>query len=199
MRRFEFRFLNFSCLLLAPETLTIYIIRHHQLRYHMYADDTQLYISISPLCAAPEAKVLPRIEHCFEDINCWTAHNQLKLNNEKTEVIICGRKHDIKHINIPTIDIGGCDIPVCNSAVRNLGVMTDPEVSMARHINRLCQSLHYHLCNIGKIRCYLSRSSTEQLIHSLVSGRLDYGNALLYGVPPIQINRLQKFRTLRHG
>ena len=46
------------------------IIRHHQRGYHMYADDTQLYISISPLCSAPEAEVLPHIQHCFEDINC---------------------------------------------------------------------------------------------------------------------------------
>ncbi len=70
----------------------------------MYADDTQLYISISHLCSAPEAEVLPRIRHCFEDINCWMGHNQLKLNNERAEVIICGRKQDIKHINITTND-----------------------------------------------------------------------------------------------
>ncbi len=114
---------------------------------------------------------------------------------KKTDVIICGRKRDIKHINIPTIDIGGCENPGCNSAVRNLGVMTDPELSMASHISRLFQSLHYHLRNIGKIRCYLSRSSTEQLIHSWVSCRLDYGNALLYGVPSIQLNRLQKIQN----
>ncbi len=65
--------------------------------------------------------------------------------------------------------------------------MTDPELSMASHISRLCQSLHYHLRNIGKIGCYLSRSSTEQLIHSLVSCRLDYVNALIYRVPSIQL------------
>ncbi len=38
-------------------------------------------------------------------------------------------------------------------------------------------------------------SSTEQLIHSLVSCRLDYGNALLYGVPSIQLNRLQTIQN----
>ncbi len=76
---------------LGPILFTLYmsplgdIIRRHQRGYHMYADDTQLYISISRLCSGTEAEVLPRIQHCFEDINCWTAHNQLKLNNEKPE------------------------------------------------------------------------------------------------------------------
>ena len=186
---------------LGPILFTLYmsplgdIIRRHQRGYHMYADDTQLYISISRLCSGTEAEVLPRIQHCFEDINCWTAHNQLKLNNEKTEVIICGRKQDMKHINIPTIDIGGCDIPVCNSAVRNLGVMTDPELSMASHINRLCQSLHYHLRNIENNPLLL-----VQVIHGAIDPfigilSLGHGNALLYGVPSTQPNRLQKVQN----
>ncbi len=76
-----------------------------------------------------------------------------------------------------------------------LGVITDSELSMASHINHLCQSLHYHLRHIGKIRCYLSRSSTEQLVHSLVSCRLDYGSALLYEVPSTQLNRLQNVQN----
>ena len=61
--------------------------------------------------------------------------------------------------------VGGWDIPVYNSTVRNLGVMNDPELSMASHINHLCQFLHYHLRNIGEVHCHLSRSSTRQLIN----------------------------------
>ncbi len=43
----------------------------------------KFYVSISSLHVCSAHEVLPRIQHCFEDINCWTAHTQLKLNNEK--------------------------------------------------------------------------------------------------------------------
>ena len=77
--------------------------------------------------------------------------------------------------------------------------MTDPELSMASNINHLCQSLHYHLRNIGEIRCYLSRSSTVQLIHSLVSyliSHVSYGNAFIYGVQSTQLNTQQKIQNI---
>ena len=38
----------------------------------------------------------------------------------------------------------------------------------------------FHLHNIRRIRKYLSRDSTEKLIHAFVSIRLDYCNGLLY-------------------
>ena len=55
----------------------------------------------------------------------------------------------------------------------------------------MCQTCHFHLPNISKIRTYLDRESTEAIIHAFVTTNLDYGNAILYALPKVLLNRLQ--------
>ena len=45
---------------------------------------------------------------------------------------------------------------------------------------------------IRHIRKYLSRSSTETLIHAFILSRLDYCNSLFYGLPKYQLSKLQR-------
>ena len=68
--------------------------------------------------------------------------------------------------------------------------MLDSHFTMDTQINHLCRAIHFHLRNIAAIRDHLTSSGTEQLIHSLVSSRLDYCNSLLYGVPKYKIKYL---------
>ena len=53
------------------------------------------------------------------------------------------------------------------------------------------QVVQFLLTNIGKIRSYLDRESTEAIIHAFVTTNLDYCNAILYGLPKVLLNRLQ--------
>ena len=68
------------------------IIKKYDLLYHLYGDDTQLYISSNTdRCAdLDEAKL--RVERCVEEIDLWMCKNLLKLNQDKTELVVISSK-----------------------------------------------------------------------------------------------------------
>ena len=47
------------------------IIKKHDLLYHLYADDTQLYISFNTDCCADLDEAKLRVERCVEEIDLW--------------------------------------------------------------------------------------------------------------------------------
>ncbi len=62
------------------------VIRRHGINFHSYADDTQLYITMSPDDSGP----VDAIFNCILDIKLWMADNFLQLNQDKTEVLVIG-------------------------------------------------------------------------------------------------------------
>ena len=65
------------------------IIRHHQLMYHIYADDIQIYLPVDPALPGDVVCGMFKISRCVEDINSWMIRNKLKLNPDKTEFFKC--------------------------------------------------------------------------------------------------------------
>ena len=62
------------------------IIRKHGLKFHMYADDCQLYTSFS--MSTNEA--VSSMQMTIDDIRAWYAATMLKLNDDKTEMLVIG-------------------------------------------------------------------------------------------------------------
>ena len=62
---------------------------HSSINYHFYADDTQLYISLSP---ANFSHSVQKLKNCLNDIQNFMFTNKLKLNPDKTEFILIGLK-----------------------------------------------------------------------------------------------------------
>ena len=80
---------------LGPTLFNVYcrplgrIIRKHDISYHMYADDSQLYVDFSP---CDEKTALANLERCIQEVREWLREIFLRLNDKKTEVFILGRK-----------------------------------------------------------------------------------------------------------
>ena len=112
-------------------------------------------------------------------------HDNLTLNDEKTEVLIIGAPQQLEKVVITHIRVGNTNIyPV--PLARNLGSWFVANISMTDHISKTCSSSFYYLYNLRRIRKYLSNKS-----HALVSSRLDYSNSFLYGLPNWSFIKLQ--------
>ena len=109
--------------MLGPKLYCIYtkpvgdIMKKHNLRYHCYADDTHIYLSIKP----DENWVSERsgIEVYMADVGGWMNRNMLKLNQEKRELTVFSSKHRINRVNDLSLTIGGRLLHAVQS-VRNL-------------------------------------------------------------------------------
>ena len=183
----------------GPTLFSIYLIslghilRRHNINYHIYADDIQLYLSFKPN-QADAKNAITRLENCLSDILFWLNSHSLKLNLSKTEFLLFGSRTQLSKVNLSSISFSGCTVNVSQTC-RNLGIMLDYGMSMSNQITNICRSVRYQLRNIGFIRKYLSKSATEKLVHALISSRLDFGNALLYNLPKTQLSKLQKLQN----
>ena len=112
------------------------------------------------------------LESCITDIRSWMLHDNLKLNDEKTELLIIGTPQKLEKVVITHIRVGNTNIhPV--SVARNLDSWLDANLSMTEHISKICSSSFYYLNNLRRIRKYLSKKSAESLIHAFISIRRD--------------------------
>ena len=73
------------------------------------------------------------IEGCVPEIRAWMSSNFLKLNNDKTEVIIFGSAQQLTKIELHVVQIGDSLITVSHN-VRTLGVQFDETRTMESRI-----------------------------------------------------------------
>ena len=166
------------------------IMKSHLPSVHIYADDTQLYISFNPVDYTSAADAVIAIENCIRDVRAWMRDDKLMPSDDKTEFLIIGTERQLSRVSVDKIKIGQAEVsPV--SSVRNLGTWFDSHLDMSTHVTNACASAFYYLYNIRHIRKYLSREYTERLVHAFIASRLDYCNGLLYGAPECPIKKLQ--------
>ena len=134
------------------------------------------------------------IELCIAEIRAWMLLNWLKLNGDKTELLVITAS-SLKHLRpIPSISVEGNNIQAADK-VRNLGATFDRTLSAEAFINTTCKSVWYILRNISRVRNSLTYDTCNTIMQSYVMSRLDYCNALLYGAPKYQLDRLQKVQN----
>ena len=163
------------------------IARMYNLQIHMYADDTQLSISFVP---QDLHTAMGQVQKCVAHIRLWMAQNLLKLNPNKTEVMILRNKWD-KSDSPDTVSITEDEDTVVTEVAKNLGVIFDKELNMTNHVTRIVQMGNLQLINMWRIASKLNKNQKTLLVNTLIHSRMDYCNALLLGSKESDIKRLQ--------
>ena len=59
----------------------------------------------------------------------------------------------------------------------------------------VCKSSHFHLRALHHIRKHISADTAKTVACSVVDGRLDYSNSVLYGTSAMNLNKLQQVQN----
>ena len=160
----------------------------------IYADDTQIYAFFDHNDSVSQKITTDRLNACIRDIRTWATHNELVLNDNKTEIVHLSSKFISRALLDVTISVGNTPI-IPSKEARNLGTIFDEHLTMKSHVKEVCSSAMSALRQIGKIRTYLDETNTKRLIHSLVTSRLDSCNALLKELPSSEIDKIQRIQN----
>ena len=99
------------------------IARRHQLFYHFYADDTQLYITFRTWSVSDMNLSNAKLVTCVRDMDAWMLSNKLKLNKDKSEDLVISSSYRPRP-PLSSADI--CNETVsCSPSARNIGVIFD--------------------------------------------------------------------------
>ena len=127
----------------GPMLFTMYInplsaiIDSHSIIHHSFADDLQLHMSAPP---DRISELLHSMQSFIGDVKAWATANMLRLNDNKTELMLVTHKRT-KHLhNLPTsITIGNAQFPLKQS-VMNLGLSLDCHLTMNAHISNIART-----------------------------------------------------------
>ena len=172
------------------------LLKLHSVSFHFYADDTQLWLPVDLDNEDDIKNCIRNLEDCIIQVQLWMSQNKLKLNSEKTEVLVLRPKSRTRETPAITLHLGDVSVS-SNPAARNLGVKFDSTLSFHDQITAVCRSGYMHLRNINAVATckYLPRDTLLGLVHAFVTSRIDFCNALFSGLPDNQIRRLQKLQN----
>ncbi len=166
-------------------------IHKYNMSFHLYADDTQLYMTFDNNVPIPNATAQSQMKCCIEEIWSWMHLNILKLNGEKTEFLHFSPDPRHSHSDLMEAMKIRSDIISAGTEAKNLGVIFDSDFTLNNHITSVCKSANYLLYKISHIKKHLTPDALKTAIHSLVASKIDYSNSLLSGLPKYQVARLQ--------
>ena len=166
------------------------ICREHDVSFQSYADDQPIYLSFSPIQPGGKDKCLESLEACISNICLWIRTNLLKLNDDKTELIVLGTRQQLNKVGDVNIMIGNDTISAVAS-VQNLVIHFDKEFKLVVHINHLTSNLYYILRKVVHIQHLLNDEASKTIIQALVLSKIDYCNSIYQGAPTYAIYKLQ--------
>ena len=94
-----------------------------------------------------------------------------------------------RSVKMPLI-IQGAELSPLHS-VRDLGFIIDSKLTMSDHVNNVVRSCFFQLRQLRSVRHSLPIEARKALVHCFISSRIDYCNAILYGVSGAVLRCLQ--------
>ena len=160
-----------------------------------YTDDHSHRKSFKPSTPNAESETMLILKNSVSEIADWMSEMRLKLNQDKTELILFSFRRQLLQCNTTGIEPNGNLITVSNQ-VRYQGGNQDCQLNFKKHIGYVCGKAVANFFQIWNIRKFFNRSAAETLLLGLCISHFDYANAVMYGLPDVDVNRLQRVQSM---
>lgn len=165
--------------ILGPILFSIFIfdfpaaLSHCQV--HLYADDFELYMSISNTETAIE-----NINTDLRNTAQYSEDHGLRINPNKTVALCIGSERHVNDITrVYKLNINGAEISWVQSA-KNLGVILDNRLSFEEHVNHIFKITFFKLKLLYKFKNQLSQEVKLKLVKTLILPHVDYCCSVYY-------------------
>ena len=101
-----------------------------------------------------------------------------------------GTRQQLSKLDTQSLLIGGQQVTPQHSA-RNLGVLNDDQLTMDTHAKSTVRSCFHQLRQLRSLKRSLTLEARRSLATAFIASRVDYCNAVIYGVSTSTIGRLQ--------
>ena len=132
-----------------------------------------------------KSELLHSMQSCISNVKAWATANMLKLNDNKTELMLVTSKR-IKHLhNLPTsITIGNAQVPFKQS-LKNLGFTLDCHLTMNAYFTNIARTCYFELRRLASGIWYGREEMEEH--------KVNYFQGL------VQTGKAQGFKTCAHS
>jgi hypothetical protein len=182
-------------LVLEPLLFSLYVapiadvITSFDVSFDQYANDNEIYTGLSRVSS------LSVMNDCFDAVHRLFTLNGVSLNPRKSEATVGGtdaRQRREGETGAVRLDNTIVTVP---GSVRLLEVTIVSTMSFDQHVQNICKGLCCYIRALHRIRKILSLGDIKSIARVVVSSRLDYCNALLYGVSATNVNKLQRVQN----
>ena len=163
-------------------------------KYHMYADDTQLYYH----CTLNQIETtISRINQDLEKVQLFSNNNCLKLNTTKSNFIIIGSRPNLTKLSkkkLPLIVLNNKVIER-KTHVKNLGVIFDEPFTWSKHVNKSICTAYYKLRQVYRFKNFLSEDSKKSVCESYILCHFNYCDSVYFNITEFLKSKIQKVQN----
>ena len=125
------------------------------------------------------SEVQLKLQSCLLNISKWYRENLLRINSDKSKVMLVGSKAQLKSLNVDDfiLKYEGTPLELAENA-KYLGMPINSDISWDFHVQRLCQNMYYHLSLLRRLCPIFPKDLLLQVYKTYIQPRLDYGITL---------------------
>ena len=155
-----------------------------------YADDTELLIT-----ASSKKELKEKIEAAIEQAQNWFKKNSMKLNSDKTEILVFNTHNDLENISFDVEHDNQMISLLPKKHIEILGILIDQDLNWTKQVNKVKRNSMNATRNIHRINHLLTREHRINMYNGVIKPNFDYGDILWGGCLEKDSQSLQRIQN----